>query len=122
MVKNVPGNWHHMVILYNDLFNVMRYMIDHPRRGETQAETQYDIYLCWDEQDRVYTIRAVPFQKEPADVKPVKRIAGWSANTEDPGSLYLHMLEGIRNMFGLDGLLPPRGVLEKHPYSMDYIK
>ena len=54
----------------------------------------------------------------------VKRIGGWSPNTEDPGSLYIHLLEGIRKMFKLEGVVPPDHIInyEKHPGSFDYIK
>lgn len=57
-------------------------------------------------------------------VIPIKRIGGWSPNREDPGKLYLHLLEKIIKIFELDGILVPRNVQvkgEKHPRSLDYI-
>lgn len=114
-----------MLHLYNDLFNTICQMMDHP----DEALNGYNIWLCWDEQDHRFTIqfsgrRARMPDDAIAGHQIVKRIVGWSPNMEDPGSRYIHLLEGIRKMFKLEGVVPPDHISNdvKHPGSFDYIK
>ena len=110
-----------IITLYDNIFNTIRFMMD-----ENDPET-YDVWLCQDTETKSHFVLATEFNTRIAEVgiKPVKVLAGWAPNQSNPGSLFVHLLEEIKDYFGLDSILPPTENVDGNPEFTDppwYIK
>ena len=101
MTSGVPSQTN-ISILYNSIFNTIRFMMD-----ENSQET-YNVWLCQEADAKLYFVQAVQFNTriEAAEIRPIKMLAGWAPNQSDPGSLFVYLLNEIKNHFGLDSILP----------------
>ena len=92
-----------IITLYDNIFNTIRFMLD-----ENDSET-YDVWLYQDTKDKSHFVWPTQFNTRIDDmgINPVKMLAGWAPNQSNPGSLFVHLLEQIKDYFGLDSMLPP---------------
>ena len=91
-------------ILFNNIFCVIHDMMND---SSSRQEGSYDLWLCQDLKTGWYHVRAEPFNVRPHQThNPIKMIGGWSPNREDPGSLYINLLEKLKKMFDVENILP----------------
>ena len=110
-----------IIILYDNIFNTIRFMMD-----ENDPET-YDVWLCQDTETKSHFVLATQFNTriDEAGIKPIKMLTGWAPNQSNPGNLFVHLLEKIKDYFGLDSILAPTENVDGSPGFTDppwYIK
>ena len=90
-----------IIILYDNIFNTIKLMMD------KNDPNTYDVWLCQDAKTKFYSVLATQFNARIAEagIKPIKMLAGWAPNQSNPGSLFVHLLEEIKDYFGLDDIL-----------------
>lgn len=110
--KPSPTN---IITLYDNIFNTIRFMMD-----EKDPET-YDVWLCQDTKTKSYFVLATQFNTriDEVEIKPVKMLAGWAPNQINPGGLFVHLLEEIKDYFGLDSILPSTENVDGRPEFTD---
>lgn len=92
-----------IIILYNNAFRAIADMLD----AGPRQDGGYSIWLCQDLKTGWYHVRAEPANAPPPERhNPVERLGVWSPNRDDPGSLYIHLLEKIKEMFQVENILP----------------